>query len=350
MLIDGEWRPQSIPENRKRRSYHSPGLISPFLPWERICQDFIETDFGQDLLKFKDFTINVLGNPWAAVKKAAQWEKLKARAEDYSFGEIPKGELRDVSGLQVYYGPLLLYAGCDVQGDRLEMMVTGFGPNGEKWVVDYKIFYGNTSDIGDPCWGALHDHVYNHQYLVCTKNVTIGMCAVDSGFNPRKTEEKRNKDYIGKAHIVYEFVSLRQDRFMAIMGSPDDKAIGIMKESKITDVNTTLTKRYMVSVSLLKESLMDIVGNSEGFNTIHVPMWEMVEGVKKEIQNLFYQGFLSERWQENSKKPGTYHWFAFYKRNEPLDTYNYSIAAATAHNIPSMSNQNWSTYYFRLMG
>ncbi|MCP4393489.1 MAG: hypothetical protein GY804_04375 [Alphaproteobacteria bacterium] len=93
MLQNGLWIPQAEPENRKRRSYHSPGLISPFLQWERIMQQFLKSNFGQELMIFKDFTINYLGNPWMDIKKTASWEMLKKRAEDYCFGEVPSGEL-----------------------------------------------------------------------------------------------------------------------------------------------------------------------------------------------------------------------------------------------------------------
>ncbi|MCP4393488.1 MAG: hypothetical protein GY804_04370, partial [Alphaproteobacteria bacterium] len=52
---------------------------------------------------------------------------------------------------------MLLYSGADVQGDRLEVCTTAFGYNGEKWIVDYQIFYGDTANLDDPCWIALHD-------------------------------------------------------------------------------------------------------------------------------------------------------------------------------------------------
>ena len=46
--------------------------------------------------------------------------------------------------------------------------------------------------------------------------------------------------------------------YIAVMGTPDEKAMGIIKEMRISDDKTSLTKRYMVSVSLLKESIMNV--------------------------------------------------------------------------------------------
>lgn len=351
MLQNGIWIPQVVPKDKKKHSYHAPGLIAPepFLSWERICQEFIDADFGQDLFLFKDFTINVLGNPWAAIKKAAKWEALKKRAEDYTLSEVPGGQKINISGIDLYTGPMLLFGGVDVQGDRLELCVTGFGINSEKWIVDYQIFYGDTSDIDDHCWSSLDDYVYNHEYKILDKPINIEMCAVDAGYNPRKDAEKRGKDYAGKAHIVYEFVSYRTDRFMAIMGDPKDNAIGIIKESKITDTNTSLTKRYMVSVSLLKELIMSVVDNSEGHGTIHVPNMQIIEGLYKPIPDEFYQQFLSERYQEDPKKPGSYIWKKIRNRNEILDTFIYSIAAADRIGVTRWTKEHWGTYYFELV-
>ena len=347
MLQNGIWRPQATAQDPLHHSYHASGLISPFLPWQRIAQKFIDTRFGDDLLKFKDFTINVLGNPWMAVRKTASWEMLKKRAENYCMGEVPEGEKIIVSGQELTTGPMLLYAGADVQKDRLEMCVTGFGINGNKHIVDYQIFYGKTENIDDPCWIALDDYVYNHEYKILGKEAYIEMCAIDAGYNPKA--EKRDKDYAGKNHIVYDFVSTRIDKFIAIMGNPDDKAIGILKESRITETQTLLMKRYLVSVSLLKEMVMNVIDNSQGHNTIHVPKYQKIQDIKAVMPDEFYQQFLSERYQENPKKPGTYIWKKIRNRNEVLDTFLYSIGAADYAGVTRWTNEVWSSYYQELM-
>lgn len=351
MLKNGVWIPQSVPEDRKRRSYHSPGLISPFLSWQRVCQSFIDTNMGEDLLKFKDFTINVLGNPWMAVKKSADWENLKARASDYSMGEIPKGEVRTVSGRQIYYGGLLLFAGCDVQGDRLELCVTAFGPNGHKWIADYQIFYGDTSNRNDQCWQMLSDWVYYHEYRILDKPAFIEICSIDAGWSPdnKRGVLKRDKDFAEKTNMVYDFVAERTDKFIATMGDPSDKAIGILKESRISDVQTYLTKRYMVAVSLLKEIIMGSIEHKEGHNVIMVPKWQVLDGVKRPVADEFYKQFLSERYQEIKGKPGVYGWVPVRARNEVLDTFIYSWAAAAFYGVDRWTDEQWGMYYYGLV-
>ena len=349
LLNNGVWRPTSQTTDPLRTSYKAPGLLSPVLPWARICQAFIDTGFGQDIPKYKDFVIDMMASPWFSVKKSAKWEMLKERAEEYTLGIVPQGKLKTISGVEVYTGPMLFYGGVDVQGDRLELAVVGFGYNGEKWIVDRQVFYGNTARIDDPCYTALSDFAYQKTYLVSGQEVYIGGIAMDAGYDPRKAA-KRKKDFNGKAHIVYEFVSLRQDKFIAIMGNPDEKSMGIIKESRINDVKTTLTKRYMVSVSLLKESIYAIIENSEGFNTIHVPKYVILEGVKVEIEDEFYKQILSERYQDDPKKPGKMGWFPIRARNEMLDVLNYSIARAYFDNIFAWSIEEYSSYYKDLTG
>lgn len=347
MMENGVWIPTGTAKVANKVSYHSGGLIAPepFMSWFRICDDFKNTGFGQDVMKFKDFTINVLGNPWAAVKKAAKWEMLKERAENYTMGTVPEGEKVVISGLELYNGPMFLYAGADVQGDRIEILVVGFGINGNKWVVDHQVFFGNTGDINDPCWHNLENYVYTSKFQIMGNDAYIELCALDAGYNPRAS--KREKDYAGKAHIVYEFISVRTERFIAVMGDPSDKAIGIIKESRISDTHTSLTKRYMVSVSLLKEMIMNVIGNTDGFNCIHVPKWIKQAGIERELEvpDEFYQQFLSERYQEDPKKPGNYIWHKIRNRNEILDCFIYAIAGADFHGVNKFTLENWNTYY-----
>lgn len=346
-MKNGIWIPTAVPEDPERTSYHVTGFLSPSLLWTEICQGYINSRFGKDVPKFKSFTIDIIGNPWLDVKKSVDWEVLKNKAEDYSMGEVPEGRIINVEGVDIYHGPILFYGGVDVQGDRLELHVVGYGYNYEKWTIDYQVFYGDTKNINDPCWLALHNYIIQKRFKVCGKDIAIGKCAIDCGYDPRKAA-KRSKDYKGKAHIVYEFVSRRTAKFVAVMGNPDDRAIGMIKDSRINDDKTTLTKRYMVSVSALKEQLMNTVENRFGYGTLHVPKYTKINNESIELPDDWYKQFLSERYQEKDKKSGEYEWHAFY-RNEVLDTFNYTEACYAIDNVSSWSNQDWSDYYYLLM-
>lgn len=348
MLLHGEWRPTARPIDRKKTSYHISGLLSPemFLSWERICQQFINTDFGEDLLKFKDFVINYQGWPWANTRKVMDWEVFRDRAEDYCMGEVPPGRLIKSERGEEYHGPLVLFGGTDVQKDRLELHVVGFGIGMEAWSIDYQVFTGNPADLNDFSWGALHDWVYSHTYKVLGVDMYVSLCAVDSGWDPKK--ENREKDFAGKNNTVYDFVASRQDRFIATMGVPDDKGIDLIKPGQTNKATSALKDRYNIYVSMIKELVSSRLELDAGPGAIHFPRYRIGRGGKREpIPDEHYRRFLSERYQEI--KPKEFGWKKIYKRNEQWDTFIYAYAAAVFRNINSLSIAQWVRRYRLLL-
>ena len=345
----GEWRPTAIPIDRKKTSYHISGLMSPemFLKWERICQQYINTDFGENLLLFKDFVINYKGWPWASTEKTMEWEVFRDKADGYCLGEVPEGRKVNSDIGEMYQGPLVLYAGADVQGDRIELHVVGFGPGMESWSIDYQVFTGNPADLNDYCWKRLNDWVYNHTYDVLGKKRQIVLCAVDSGYDPRK--QQRDKDFAGKANIVYDFVGRRPQRFIATMGIPGDKGIEVLNEARVNDPNCLLKKRYNIYVSMIKEIITYRLKLDPGPGAIHFPRFMRSQGTdrREPLPDEHYRRFLSERYQET--KPGVFEWSKIYKRNEQWDTFIYAWAAAEYHKTSTYSDKEWRRLYLGLL-
>lgn len=325
---EAEWRPtwQStpyVPKSPKHRSFAISGLISTFLPWSRICQQFINTNFGEDLLKFKDFTINYLGEPWARVEQSGSWEDIKRRADPYIMGqEVPEGAL-------------LFYGGGDIQKDRIEIGVIGVGEGMEKWFVDYQIFFGDPSDLNDKCWAALHQYAYGKKFKVEGCSVGISLIALDSGYDPK---EAREKDWQAKSHTVYSFVSSRIDKFIAIKGTGESRhSHDLIQERRIS--HGVLTKRYDIATPIIKEMLMMMAGETEGPNSIHFPKYRIYNGVKTETSDEFYQQFFSERFQELGA--GKMGWKKIRDRNEVWDVAVYGIAAMYFHNLQVWTSDAW---------
>jgi phage terminase large subunit GpA-like protein len=324
------WRGSGYsPKSPLHKSYSAQGLISPFLSWTRIAQEFINTNFGEDIMSFKNFWINYLGLPWARVESAKSWEELKARADSYTMGEVPAGGLR-------------IYGGVDVQGDRLEMMVVAVGRGMEKWVIDYQIFYGNPREENDKCWVALEEYAYKTRYKIRDIPVEISLVAIDCGYKPG---EYRAKDWDSKAHTVFSFVGLRQDKFIAVRGAGEMNAsFDIIKAASISggNVGALLTKRYDINTHIIKEMIMRVIDLESGPQAIHFPRYRMDAGVQHDIGDEIFRGFLSERYQEVS--PGKMGWKKFYRRNEPFDTFIYAVAAMYLENIHTYSREFWDTY------
>ena len=109
-------------------SFHIWAFISdsPNVTQKHIVEEFLQAKNVK--AKLKTFTNEVLARTWEE-----DYEKIKIehnRTEEYE-AEVPNGVL-------------VLTAGVDVQKDRLEMEVVGWGAYEESWSIDYKIFNGPT--------------------------------------------------------------------------------------------------------------------------------------------------------------------------------------------------------------
>jgi phage terminase large subunit GpA-like protein len=79
--------------------------------------------------KLEVFTNTVLGEVWKPVEQI-EYEDLTWNLETYP-AKVPPGVL-------------ILTAGVDMQKDRLECEVVGWGMNDESWSIAYRVFEGQT--------------------------------------------------------------------------------------------------------------------------------------------------------------------------------------------------------------
>jgi phage terminase large subunit GpA-like protein len=113
MLAEGEWR-AAEPGAGKAAGFHLSSLYSPvgWFSWADAAAMFEEAQKKPELLQV--FINTVLGETWALQGEAPEWQRLYDRREDYRIGTVPKGVL-------------FLTAGVDVQQDRIEIEVVGWG-------------------------------------------------------------------------------------------------------------------------------------------------------------------------------------------------------------------------------
>jgi len=132
MLAEGEWR-AAAPSAGKAAGFHLSSLYSPvgWFSWAEAAAMFEEAQKKPELLQV--FINTVLGETWALQGDAPEWQRLYDRREDYRIGTVPKGVL-------------FLTAGVDVQKDRIEVEVVGWGRGKESWSVDYQVLEGQTAE------------------------------------------------------------------------------------------------------------------------------------------------------------------------------------------------------------
>lgn len=330
MLLGGKWKPTARPVNPSYRSYHISNLMSPvmFYSWTRVMQEFAETDWGNNVTKFKNFSIDVLGWPWENRSAKTNWKDLKSKAEYYELRTVP-------------LGGLIILGGVDVQEDRTELQVVAYGvENGAgmaSWVIDYQIFWGDTKNLNSKAWVDLRNYIISKKYKVTQlnkkneKEFPIAMTAIDSGYNPKAFGRGESEVNLTIEHVVYEFVA-RTPKTIACRGNPDLTDM-ILKQERVKR-KSFLKIRYDHAVSEVKDLVFSMIMQEKttpGY--IHFT---------RQLDDEYFKGFVSEVFAE--VKPGKWEWKKIYERNEPLDTYILTRAAAERLNLPTWTLDVWMNY------
>jgi phage terminase large subunit GpA-like protein len=152
MLAGGQWIAQN-PGPDRAAGFKISALYSPigWVSWRQVVLAWLEAGRDASGVKIKTFTNTVLGEAYEEQGEVVDEHILKRRIEGYRLSQVPKK-------------CLLLTAGVDVQGDRLECYVWGFGRDEETWLIDRHIIYGPPAEAR--VWTELEDvlaKVYNHE-------------------------------------------------------------------------------------------------------------------------------------------------------------------------------------------
>jgi phage terminase large subunit GpA-like protein len=130
MLERGVWV-KTHPE-REVASFHLSALYSPIghYKWGDAVKLYLKAKKNNDPALQKVFENTVLGQCWSATGKSIDYTQIQSRAKPYG----------DVIPANV----LVLTAGVDVQEDRLEVEIVGWGKGQESWGIEYARFMGDT--------------------------------------------------------------------------------------------------------------------------------------------------------------------------------------------------------------
>ena len=158
----GKWKATADGDG-KTAGFHLSGLYSPWTPLEEAVRDFLASK--RDPMRLKTWVNTFLGETWEDQGEQVDEHDLMERAEDWG-GELPE----DV---------LLLTAGVDVQDDRLEVEIVGWGRGEESWSIDYKTLYGDpsTADL----WMQLDDVLQTKHIHPIHGEMILRSTCVDSG-------------------------------------------------------------------------------------------------------------------------------------------------------------------------
>jgi len=313
-----KWIPTKTSSNPRRASFHLSSLYSPagFYSWEEAVRDFLDTE--NDVNKERTFINTVLGETYKVKGEVPDYENLYNRREEYPIGIAPEG---------TYF----LTMGVDVQPDRLECEVVGWGIGRVSYSVQYTVIVGDTSK--EDTWEQLRELI-NKQFTHADGSaMPIKLTCVDSGYNTK---------------TVYDFcASMGYDRVIPIKGMDGldvmvsaPKVLNVAKSGK----KIGSAKVWGLGVSLLKSELygflklkaIAVEGGPDIYPSgyCHFP----------EYDRSYFKMLTAEQLQLlKNKKTGkiSYQWVKRYERNEALDVRCYARAAAFIMGIDRFTPDRW---------
>lgn len=277
--------------SKKKRGFHLNALASPWERWEDIIETFKEAK--KDKQQLQTFVNTFLGEEWEDEEgEGLDYELLYKRRETYN--------------CQVPDDVLLLTGGVDVQDDRLEVEVVGWGYGKESWGIEYKKIYGNL-DLPD-VWNELSLYLDSHFYYRDGSKVKLLCTCIDSGGH--YTDE------------VYRFVKDKiYRRIFAIKGqSGIDK--GFIRPP--TKSNRAKINLFNIGVDIGKDTIYSRLNiDEEGPGFCHFPF---EDGRGYDLD--YFKSLCSEKKIiKHTRGVAKQVWVQKYKRNEGLDIRNYATAA-----------------------
>lgn len=273
--------------------FHISGIYSPWTPLSEAVRGFLVAKKMPD-------TLRVFVNTYLA----ETWEDQGERVDDYAVAERaePFGDKLDPN-------IMLLTCGVDVQDDRLELEVVGWGKDEESWSVDYRTLYGDPST--PHLWNDLENILKNIYETEDGRQMQIRSACIDSGGH--------------YTQAVYNFVRPREGRrIFAIKGMGGESRPIV---SRPTRNNIGKIRLFTLGVDSIKELIFSRLKISEvGAGYCHFPNDRPDEYFKQlasseKIVTKFHKGFPRREFVKTRT------------RNEALDCRVYAIGALSILNL-----------------
>jgi phage terminase large subunit GpA-like protein len=173
MVTAGRWLPTAAAIDATARGYHLPDMISTLgdVTLPRLVQKWLAAR-ASGPTALMAFVQTSLAEPWEDRGSRVEPHALAGRLEDYG------------SDVDAPAGVICLTAGVDVQIDRFEVAIIGWGRGGESWVVDCHEVPGDPgrSETQAALLAAL-DERYRH---ASGATLPVLAVAVDAGYRPEQ--------------------------------------------------------------------------------------------------------------------------------------------------------------------
>lgn len=294
ILKKGKWIATNPDGNPGVVSFHLSSLYSPhgWTSWTSIAREFLDSKDDPSRLQV-----------WTNTKLAETWEDMAGQAIDPTSLMVR----REKWGPELPKQVVILTCGVDVQDNRLELEIVGWGRGEESWSIDYHILYGDPST--PELWAQL-DEVLSRKYPHSkdVPDLPIAATCIDSGGH--YTDYVINYCHARRLHGVFAIKGIGG------IGKP-------IWPATASKSYTTKKPVYLIGVNDAKDILMRRLHleDSSGAGVWHFPMDrenEWFEQVTNEVAvKKLSKGRLIREW--TPRKNGV--------RTEGLDCRVYAYAA-----------------------
>jgi phage terminase large subunit GpA-like protein len=258
-----------------------------------------------------------LARTWKEGADAPEWQDVYARRGTYLSGKVPQGAL-------------ILFGGADVQKDRIEVTVWGFGRNRERWLVEHRVLPGDTARA--KVWAdleAMFGETWEHE---SGAEMAVRDWGIDSSaFTAEVYAFVRTQAGRGNVHAI-DGQDSYSSAFLGV-GSKDSTAAGKKLRRGL--------KTVRVGASFCKQELMGCLGLQRppadqafpaGF--VHLPRDVTEDGVRQltaeELIVTVVRGRTRREWVPIGGR-----------RNEWLDCANYARALAAMRGWDRWRETHW---------
>ena len=307
--IDEDGRQQMLSDPEWRATAPFKGTAGFFIwegysPWRRlsdIVADFLANKDSPDTLQV--FTNTSLAQTWELRAEPADTSLLITRRETYA-AVVPMGAC-------------YLTASVDTQDDRLEVLILGWGPGEECWIIDHRVISGDPQ-LPEP-WKEL-DEILTASYVHETGTLlSINATCIDSAGHRTQFVY----DYCGKRrHLNVYCIIGRDGADRPIVSAPSEKRSG--KDPRAVPL-------FTIGVDMCKSlihSRLKLTDKGTGY--IHLPLAHSTKAGESRygVDEEFIAQLLAEVPVTRHKNGVAFTvWVKMRPRNEASDLMNYGLGA-----------------------
>jgi len=282
-IRNGQW--VATAEFKGVAGFSINGLYSPWTPLADGVRDFLNVKKNPEQLRV--WTNTYLGELWSDPGETLEDYILADRREEMPF--IPE----DV---------IILTAGVDVQDNRLEISVIGWGRDDESWVISHSTLYGDPST--PQLWTNLDSHLMRQYETESGRRLGIRAACVDSGGHFTNSVYQYCKKNMGRRIFAIKGVG---GEGKAIAGRPSKNNVA---KCPLFPIGVDTVKDLVFARLRIQEPGAGYVHFSD---SLHEEYFRQLTAEK--IVTKYHKGFKKRMFEK------------IRPRNEALDCMVYSIAA-----------------------